>query len=260
MPGLTPDDARYKHLDKASWRKAVESVEAAGKTPGEVFLQIMDNVAATEGVPFAVEKTPHHLMWADRILKELPETRFVVALRDPYEFMLSYKHQGDRKGARTRANLRKLYHPLGCAIVWKGYIKQALHLQKTKPSQTCFSMLGDYRREPQEAYNKILNFLGLPEEPLPEVKGTNTSFPSDERPELKADDLFWLNLVAGKYFHATQTTRRSVPFAPWPILCSFLKLPVWAVCTFYFLHKGTGGSTLAYLANWLRPSRKQAHA
>ena len=59
-----------------------------GAAPGELFAALCRSVADAEGKRLAVEKTPHHLNWIDRISEALPGARFVVMVREPYGFML----------------------------------------------------------------------------------------------------------------------------------------------------------------------------
>ena len=51
----------------------------------------------------AVEKTPHHVRHVDRIRRHVPDARFVIMIRGPEEFLLSYKHKGDTKPDEIRA-------------------------------------------------------------------------------------------------------------------------------------------------------------
>ncbi|MCA9582782.1 MAG: sulfotransferase, partial [Myxococcales bacterium] len=127
------EGANYNNIDPERpdlvLREAIDNLPRPA-TPAALFTAVAEAIAEAEGAQVAVEKTPHHLMWIDRIAEAYPEARFVINLRDPYGFTLSYKHQGDRLADHAKDSFGTLYHPAACAMLWRGYARAAQKAQE----------------------------------------------------------------------------------------------------------------------------------
>lgn len=223
-------------------------------TPGEAFTLLAGAIAQAEGKPLAIEKTPHHLNWIDRILAYVPDARFVVMVREPYSFMLSYKHQGDRKDERVRLAFARRYHPMAAALIWRTSMHTATEAAARHAARTLLVRFDDLQRDAPGTLERVQRFLGLPVEPIADrVPPDNTSFPRGIRPELMPEDLFWMRLIAGRAMRRHGWAPRATPLAPVRIAWSILRLPWWAICNYLDLRTRVGGSTLGYLYHWLRP-------
>ena len=76
--------------------------------PHDVLSAIATAVAARGSKPRAIEKTPQHVHWLPRVAASFPEARFVLTIRDPYEYMASYKRLGRRAGRQGEEDPRQL--------------------------------------------------------------------------------------------------------------------------------------------------------
>jgi len=229
------------------------STDAAPLTPAEAFDRLAGAIARAEGKPGAVEKTPHHLNWIDRIVAAIPDARFVVMVREPYGFMASYKHQGDRQPQRIRRSFERRYHPFGCATVWKGYMRAAKRAKAARPTQVEIVCFEELRGDPAGVLDRVQRFFGLTKVELADaIPPDNTSFPEGKRPELAPEDLFWMNRLAGATVRACGFSVRPAGWHPARIAWSIVRLPFWAVRNFFSLRRRISGSTLAYLARWWR--------
>jgi hypothetical protein len=238
--------------------EAFEGVEPP-VTPAEVFCRYCRAIAAAEGKRHWVEKTPHHVNWVDRIVAALPAARMVVMVREPYAFMLSYKHQGDRMAEDRRRLFHRLYHPLGCAMVWRGYMRSIVDGARRFPDQMLVVELDALTGSP-EKLAEIQSFLELPVEPdlLARVPPSNTSFPGAERPELGADDLFWMRLVSGRTMRRAGYRPRAIAWRPVAILGSFARLPVWTFHVLKDMRTRVGGGLFRYLWRWVGGGARRA--
>ena len=197
-------------------------------TPAEVFTAMARGVAEAEGKTVAVEKTPHHINWVDRIADALPHSKFIVMVRQPYDFVLSYKHQGDRYSGAVRAVFDRLYHPIACALVWRGYVRSATDIAARHPDRVRLVYFEDLRTSPAETIEGVLSFLQLDPNGLTEtVPPDNSSFPRGKRPALNAADLFWLNLVAREEIRQLTVPVRPTPWEPLQIAWSAAVFPCW---------------------------------
>ena len=168
-------------------------------SPGETFLRFCSGMAQADGKHHWIEKTPHHLIFAKRILKELPESRFVVTLREPYGFMLSYKHQpGHDASQKCARDFRHRYHPLGCALVWRNSLRAARRMLQEHSGQSMLVDLQDIERDPAGVLRDIQRFFLLDLDPL--VTGVpgrvRSSFQDPNRPTLASSDVAWMNTIA----------------------------------------------------------------
>lgn len=246
-----------KKVNKQNWPAVIDRVlssEHAPLTPAQVFLRTAEALAEAEGKQVGIEKTPHHLNWIGRILKALPDARFVVMIRDPYSFMLSYKHQGDRKVEHTRKAFERLYHPLLCALIWRGYMRSTRAALDQYPRQILLIKTQQIKRSPQEVLDQVQRFLELPVVPLAEaVPPDNTSFPAGERPSLQAEDLFWMNRLNRKLIQQGGFAVQATPARPLRIIKSVLVLPFWSFSMLLDLRSKVPGSLFGYIRRWLFP-------
>lgn len=226
-----------------------EAFDRAGErpTPAELFIAICDMVAEAEEKPMVVEKTPHHLRWIDRIEAALPGSRYIVMIREPYGFMLSYKHQGDRKREEVRRRFRRRWHPFACALVWRSYMKAMDAAAARHGDQTLVVHFGDVQSNPGDVLDRVQRFLGVDVTDLTgAVPKDNTSFVG-VRPTLAPEDYFWLNLVAGRIMKRHGIGRQTGRFAPVRTFWSVCLLPRWAVLNLIDMSRLTSGSVLGYL-------------
>lgn len=220
-------------------------------TPFEVFRHLCAAVAKSEGKVVGVEKTPHHVMWCDRIRAACPDYRMIVTIRDPYGFMLSYKHQGDRKDPKVRLSFERRYHPLACALVWKRYATAAASAKRESPDQVLLLDFAALRQEEDVALRQVQEFLRLPWENLTgSIPQTNSSFTENERPHLESEDIFWMNVVARDQIEAYGYTQQLTPNAPFRVLYSVFRLPWWAIWNFFDLRRIVKGSYWQFLKRW----------
>lgn len=220
--------------------------------PAQVYKAMCRAVLDAEGKTIAIEKTPHHLNWIDRIEQALPGSRFLIMQRDAYGFMLSYKHQGDHRGEQLRRNLKSLYHPIGCALVWRGYMRSILDVTRRYPDQT---LVVDLAREPDEGalLQRVASFFALPPGNLEGRVHQNSSFARGDRPELSGADRFWLNLIARKEIAACGTDKQPARLRDsLAVLGSVMYTPLWAFRAWFHMRRNTQGSTFAYLWRWIR--------
>lgn len=233
-------------------RSSIQSIEEP--TPRSVFETIANIFLQLEGRgPVAIEKTPHHVNWINRIHKSFPEARYVAMTRDAYGFMRSYKHQGDRLRTEVRDTFQRLYHPVGCAIVWRGFIRSIL---RAEHQHSAAVLRIDFRRMKEDEANvlkEVQRHFGLEvEEIWGKVAADNTSFPEGIRPELTGADIFWMNLIAGRAMRIAGYDKTQSGWPLGEILMSIVRLPIWGVAVIKHMGKVTGGSPIRYLTRWLK--------
>lgn len=217
--------------------------------PAEVFSQIAARIAQAEGKSEWIEKTPHHLLYARRILRHLPQARFVVLMREPYAFLLSYKHQGGHENsAASRLRFRRRYHPLAGALVWRNAWRAAQSLLASHPDQALLVRTEDIARNAAEMMRRVHGFLKLrPLAAAPTAIGKINSTGKRSPAELSDADVAWINLIAGEDILAAGYTLRPVGGGARAIARSVPGLPLWAIRILRDLHHTTSGSLVQHL-------------
>ncbi len=238
----------YAALVDAAFRDVQAPLDPAG-----AFRTLAGAIARSEGKPRALEKTPHHVHWLERPATSFPDARFVLLTRDPYGFMLSLKHLGDRIERRSRRALdRPWRHPLISALAWRSYMRSAERALERYGDRILVVDHRDLRQRPGEVLAAVQAFLDLEvRELVPGMLGRNSSFRVGPRPAPGAADVFWMNLVAGRVMRRHGYRRERVPMRPLPILASFVTLPVCVAAAAAEVPWMVPGSLRSYLAGWL---------
>ena len=220
-------------------------------SPKVLFDRISRAAAAQEGKSGAVEKTPHHVNHIDRIARAYPEARFIVMARAPYDFMRSYKHQGDRKPEVVRQEFKSLYHPIGCALVYRGYAQSIQRALRQYPERTLLVTLDEVKSDAASALATAQRFLGI-EPSAPVLPPSNSSFPGEESPSLAPEDLFWMNAVASREIQALGYEDRESNISLSSAVRSLAHVPPWALRALSKLW-GQSPNPVRYAAQWLFP-------
>lgn len=201
-----PHDPR----DRPGWIDHIDSDEAdrrleqmfdeieAPVRPGEVYAGLCDALAEGSGASVVIEKTPHHLRHVDRLLRHVPDARVLVILRDPYDFLLSYKHARDRRADAARRQAEAvMWQPTGVALLWRSYWRAARDASQRFGAQVQIVRLEDIRDAPEREMAEVLDFLGLAaHDVLAGAPARDNSSFRGERPELSAGEIAAFNLVA----------------------------------------------------------------
>ncbi len=225
-------------------------------TPADVFCKFCDAISSAEGKRYWVEKTPHHVMWADRIFTAMPNTRLLIVLREPYGFMRSYKRKMEvnfEKGERL-----DIYHPLRCALVWRATARTTLRLIKRYPGKVLLIKTHEIHSNSKIILNRIVSFFDLPAINWNDVNlpsgSTNTFFAGGKKPKLPEIDKAWMNLIARKEIRNTQFDYIQSNVTSKAFAKSFFTLPIWLLQTYRNMSRIVPGSTIRYIGHWIAPS------
>jgi hypothetical protein len=219
--------------------------------PGEFFRFILQRIALQANTKCVIEKTPHHINWANRILKYLPDARFIVHIREPYGFMRSYKHQGDRKSADVKRAFHRRYHPLACAVVWRGYIRSITELLSAYPDRTIAVRYEELQADGNKVLDEVQSFLQLRPMDL-NLPSENSSFPTGVKPELSPCDIFAMNLCARREIRRAGFRQLPSPGSWGEKAAAIASLPWWAAANYASLNRVVQGSLFDYLLRWLK--------
>ena len=220
-------------------------------TPTELFGRITGAVLSLTGRSYWVEKTPHHMMYLDRILEHLPDSRFVIMVRDPTAFLQSYKQQGDRMSGESRHRFHRLYHPAMASLVAKRTCETAL--RAIGHEQALLVRLEDLTEEPDVWLLRIREHLRLPTTEHIEYARHNSSFAEGkvERRPLSRAEQCWLRRLAGPSATRLGYDVQDLSNSPISLALSAATLPWWALRNLRTLAKLDQGGLRPLIRRWL---------
>lgn len=225
-------------------------------TPESFFSFVLKSVAEVENKSRSVEKTPHHIKWVDRILSYYPKAKFIVSIRDPYDFMLSYKHQGDRLDPKASEKFTSIWHPFICSLVWRGYARAVIKYSQKYKDNLFILRLENLKKQNYQCVNSVCSFLELEmvDELHLAVPPDSSSFIHASKPCLSSIDIFWMNLVSKKEILRLDYSVKPSNFRLIDSIKSIFKLPVVLKNIAFRLYTGKVTSRkniILYIYNWL---------
>ncbi len=254
-PLLRGEQGNLKNIDKEQWVYLLDSLasslEQTAPTPKELFDEVVRMIAQKEGAAVAVEKTPHHILWLDRILTHYPASRIVVLKREPYSWLLSYKHISNRKHGAPRRIAEQIYHPINAANIWRSYA-QAIKQAERWGEQVLVVDYQEIATKAEETSQKIQQHLQVPlyQGLANQIERDNSSFEGQHtRPHLALDDIFWMNTIAARAMTRAGYVQQSQPMVTTilPVLASLARLPMWSWHTYSHLNRVVPGSAYKYV-------------
>jgi hypothetical protein len=216
-------------------------------SPKYVFESLSNAFKKTSNKTFFIEKTPHHIQYVDRILSFYPEAKFIILIRDPYKWLLSYKFQGSQKDEKVRNVFKKIYHPLFASLVWrKNYISVQAALNKN--SEKCLVIKNEDLNN-IDTNKKVQSFIDIEFEDL-SLEHINSSFSKINKPKLNAIDVFWMNVIAKKQIKESGYQSKKGQISPYLFIKSIFQMVPAAFYVVKFLPANK--NIFIYLFNYLK--------
>jgi hypothetical protein len=140
---------------------------------GAIFSQVADYFTIRENKSRWLEKTPTHIYHLDKILKSIPEARFVEIVRDPRDVLASKKTRKEtvwttdryKPQIRPIKNMEKAFDPIWDTLAWKSAVRAGLRAHEDHPTHICTIRYEDLVTDPQPLVEEVCHFLNLPFEP-----------------------------------------------------------------------------------------------
>lgn len=99
---------------------------------------------------------PRDIFNVAEILSFYPNAKFVVCVRDPRDFLLSYKDKWKVSGDENAERLRKLYHPVITSVLWKASMRQLPRLKADVPARNHIIVrYEDLVTEPEKTMRRV---------------------------------------------------------------------------------------------------------
>ncbi len=151
-----PDDQRRVDALRASG--AFER-ELSGLTgPRELFEAFMKLQAASVGKPRWGNQVPRDVFELDTLLGMFPDARIVACIRDPRDFLVSYRDKWTISADGER--LRRLYHPILTSFLWKASARAILDGKRRFHGAVHVTRYEDLVRDPESHLRRLCAFIG----------------------------------------------------------------------------------------------------
>ena len=225
-------------------------------TPKELFSSIASAVASRQGKAIAVEKTPGHLLFLDRIHQIYPDAPIVIMFREPFGFVASLIHRHGRGVVAGRRILRRFaYHPAIVSYLWRCYARSLivqLSLSNTKLLVVDHAQL---IADPMVIARAVTTHFGAnPDLLVMDQQPVNSSFASSPRQPAPAVTSFWLRLLAGPECAALYPKLVFYRVTLISILVSWLAL-LPSAFLFFALYRSNAISILSYFMDLVRTGK-----
>lgn len=153
-------------------------------------------MAAGEGKTIFCDDTPRHLFFLDTILEMFSDARVICMIRDPRDFLASYKNMQairrlDEKSDERR-RITELYHPVQTSLLWLASARliRKFTTSKVYNNRVRVVRYEDLVTEPSVVLTKLCAFLEIPfEQNLLNVTANNSSFGQTAQPGIFSNSL-----------------------------------------------------------------------
>ena len=191
---------------------------------GSIFQWFMFSAASMKDKQRWGEKTPSHVFYLHQILMDFPEAKVINMIRDPYDFLLSYKYAWQRGGEK----LKKIYHPIITSLLWRKSASAINEIEREYGGNVLTIRYEDLVENSRETFGFVLSFIG---EDYVDVNitslGKNTSFKNNKSVlDLWEKDI--CGFICGKVMKKSGYYRvEPSPFFYLSIIKALLLLPIW---------------------------------
>lgn len=136
---------------------------------GAVFRAVFDHLAQMAGKTQWLEKTPTHVFHVDRIVRSIPNARFVEIVRDPRDILASKKTRRltvwktDRYKPEQKLikHQEKAYDPFWDSLAWKSAIRAGWSAREKYPDRVLSIRYEDLVSDVEAKVLEICDFLKL---------------------------------------------------------------------------------------------------
>jgi len=151
---------------------------------GAMLPLVFNYLAKKSGKSHWLEKTPTHIFNIDKILRYVPNARFIEIVRDPRSILASKKVRradvwSERYHEHTRVSkkLEKAYDPLWDTLSWRSAIQAGRTATQGYPNIIRTIRYEDLVTDQEKIIKEVCEFLDLTfEPPMLEIQTTNTAY------------------------------------------------------------------------------------
>jgi hypothetical protein len=184
-------------------------VHSLGKGYGALYYAFTTMLAESAGKKYYCDDTPKHLFYLHAIFDLFPHAKAVGCIRDPRDFLCSYKYYWRKviDGKRMKA----LYHPVLTSLLWQGSANILLnHVDKCCQGRLIIVRYESLVRKPEDEIRRICHFLGLEfSDEMLWIESHNSSFEGSASPGIFTTSMGrWRSVLSPEEIWCAQTINR----------------------------------------------------
>lgn len=159
----------YRRLGMLADQRRVDKLIADGslavalspcRTYRDAFAAFMGLQASVAGKARWGNHTPKDVFAVDTILTMFPDARIIGCIRDPRDFLASYRDYWRTAGGPDAARIRALYHPVIMSLLWKASAKVLLKACERHKENVLISRYEDLVSSPAEHVQRLCKHVG----------------------------------------------------------------------------------------------------
>jgi Sulfotransferase family len=255
------DDQR--RIDGLCRSGAFERQLSGCRTHREILDAFMTLQAASTGKTRWGNQVPRDAFELDTIFGMFPDARVIACIRDPRDFLVSYRDKWTIASDGDRPRLRRLYHPVLTSYLWKASAR-AILAGKSRFGHTVHVMrYEDLVSEPAACLRALCSFIGEEFDPRlldtqfsnsstgERLSGISSRSAGRWRVDLPVEDAYFAQKICGPVMENFGYT--AVKLTPDRLKAARLALiaPTRTIGALS-ANRSTRGSTLRYLARRIR--------
>ena len=209
-----------------------------GKGYDALYYAFTSLLAESAGKTYYCDDTPKHLFYLHTIFDLFPHAKAVGCIRDPRDFLSSYKHYWRKVTDSNR--MKALYHPVITSLLWQGSSNLLLnHANKCCRNRLIIVRYESLVQQPETEIRRICHFLGFEySDNMLSIESHNSSFEGSSAHGIFTTSMGrWRTFLSPEEIWCVQTLNRgnmlalhyepeTVSPSKKKLLFTFLKTPV----------------------------------
>lgn len=225
----------------------------------DVLTQFMGIQAELEGKLRWGNNTPKDLFYVDDILEFYPDAYIIVCIRDPRDFLKSYRGKWKVTADSEVGRLKALYHPVVTSVLWKTSMRRVAAIRsKVASDHLMVVRYEEFASNPGKVVSDVCDLIGENYEPqMLDVSFSNSSDQSGQsgiyaasvgswRGQLTAEEIWIAQHFAGKEMAEFNYPMDVVRPNPLRLISTVLSTP-WALWCALRANRANTGPIVPYL-------------
>jgi len=242
----------------------VDRVDAAGGGYAGLYRAFTQMLAKSRGKIRICDDTPKHLYYLQAILDLFPKAKVIACVRDPRDFLSSYKNYWRRSTESER--IKSLYHPVITSLLWRSSANALFrHARNCCTDRILLVRYEDLVQNPTYEVKRICDFVGLTySDDMLAVETHNSSFDEPSSPgiftssvgrwrtSLDPEEVWWVQTVGQQGMRAFGYQEEPVNLSAIAVFRLFITAP-FALGRALHANARKRGPLLGYIARRARP-------
>ena len=175
------------------------------------YSHFMKSQAMQVGARRWLNHTPKDIFYVEELIEGFPEAKFLFCVRDPRDFLLSYKQKWKATTEDNLSRIKSLYSPLVTSLLWRASATKVIDLSRKLPdSRRLIVRYETLTSNPRSTVKEMIEFIDEEfEEGYLDVRFSNSSHDSAPRTissdsvgmwrgNLRSREIWWVEKIAAE--------------------------------------------------------------